>query len=127
MDDFAARRLRFSELLGGAPAVVPGARTSFRSRDTQHAFRQDSDFYYLTGFPAPGCVGIFDQDRFHLLVPPRDSEREAWEGEREGLEGARRREAEPWPIEKLDELLSSLLHAAPRIYFPLYRDERLDS
>ena len=31
-------------------AIIPSARETVRSNDTHHRFRQDSDFYYLTGF-----------------------------------------------------------------------------
>ena len=34
-------------------AIIPAARQQLRSRDTEFHFRQDSDFYYLSGFQEP--------------------------------------------------------------------------
>ncbi|HME69433.1 MAG TPA: aminopeptidase P N-terminal domain-containing protein, partial [Myxococcota bacterium] len=48
---FAERRRRFLEAMGpDAVAVILGARLAMRSADTHFPFRQDSDFWYLTGF-----------------------------------------------------------------------------
>src|ERR1043165_10083927 len=39
-------------------AVLPAAREATRSNDTEYRFRQDSDFYYLTGFKEPDAVAV---------------------------------------------------------------------
>lgn len=125
--DHAARRARFADRLAGTPAVVPAARVGYRSRDTTHRFRQDSDFRYLTGFPEPDAVAVLDGPRFHLFVLPRDPEREAWEGDREGVEGAKEYGATAWPLDRLDDFLSDTLAGADRIALPLGRDPRIDA
>jgi Xaa-Pro aminopeptidase len=125
--DHAARRARFADRLAGTPAVVPAARIAYRSRDTAHRFRQDSDFRYLTGFPEPDAVAVFDGPRFHLFVLPRDPEREAWDGVRAGVEGAKAYGATAWPLDRLDEFLSDTLAGAERIAMPVGRDPRLDA
>ncbi|HWC65096.1 MAG TPA: aminopeptidase P family protein [Thermoanaerobaculia bacterium] len=125
--DHAGRRARFAALLGGTPAVVPAARIAYRSRDTALRFRQDSDFLYLTGFPEPDAVAVFDRGAFHLFVLPRDPSREAWDGEREGVEGAKRYGAAGWPLDRLDDFLSDTLAGADRLAIPLGRDPRLDA
>ncbi|MGH9443256.1 MAG: aminopeptidase P family protein [Thermoanaerobaculia bacterium] len=126
MHDFAGRRRRFAELLGGAPAVVPAARVLYRSRDTQHVFRQDSDFAYLTGYPEPDAVAVFHGDAFYLAVRPRDSVREAWDGARLGVEAVESYGAIGCALEKLPDLLASCLSGSGRIGFPLRRNPRLD-
>ncbi|HET9796178.1 MAG TPA: aminopeptidase P family protein [Thermoanaerobaculia bacterium] len=125
--DHAGRRARFAELLAGTPAVVPAARVAYRSRDTAHRFRQDSDFLYLTGFSEPDAVAVLDGPRFHLFVLPRDPEREAWEGDREGVEGAKAYGATAWPLDRLDDFLSDTLAGADRLALPLGRDPRIDA
>jgi Xaa-Pro aminopeptidase len=125
--DFEARRRRFAEALAGAPAALPAARITYRSRDSQHVFRQDSGFYYLTGFTEPGAVAIFSGGRFFLFVEPRDPERETWDGEREGIEGAIRCGATAWPLEKLEAFLSDSFRDAERLFLPVGRDPRLDA
>ena len=42
------------ERMGEAVAVFPAAKERIRSHDSTFPFRQDSDFHYLTGSPAPG-------------------------------------------------------------------------
>ena len=63
-----------------------------RSNDVEFIYRQDNDFYYLTGFAEPESVALFapghKDGEFVMFVRPRDSERETWTGRRAGLEGA---------------------------------------
>jgi Xaa-Pro aminopeptidase len=89
---FLERRRRFAEALGDALAIIPGARDAARNADTDFEFRQDSDFYFLTGFDEPDAVAVFNpshaKERFVLFVRPRDREQEIWTGRRAGVEGA---------------------------------------
>ena len=89
---FLERRRRFAETLGDALAIIPGAREAARNADTDFEFRQDSDFYFLTGFDEPDAVAVFNpshaKERFVLFVRPRDREQEIWTGRRAGVEGA---------------------------------------
>ena len=39
-------------------AIIPGAREATRSNDTNYRFRQDSDFFYLTGFEEPEAIAV---------------------------------------------------------------------
>jgi Xaa-Pro aminopeptidase len=127
MHDFARRRARFADLLDGTPAIVPAARVAYRSRDTAHRFRQDSDFLYLTGFPEPDAVAVFDRGAFHLFVLPRDPAREAWDGDRAGVEGAADTGATAWPLDRLEPFLSDSFRNADRLALPLGRHPRLDA
>src|SRR5438552_4529701 len=89
---FVERRRRFAEAIGDALAIIPGAREVARNGDTTFEFRQDSDFYFLTGFDEPDAVAVINpahaKERFVLFVRPRDREMETWNGRRAGVEGA---------------------------------------
>ena len=72
-------------------AIIPAAREATRSNDTHYRFRQDSDFFYLTGFEEPEAIAVIKRgegDKYTLFVRPRDPEREIWDGRRAGVEGA---------------------------------------
>ena len=56
---FAERRARLAATLPlNSVLCVPAAVEITRSRDTEFAFRQDSDFTYLTGFPEIGRAHV---------------------------------------------------------------------
>src|SRR6266851_4832664 len=72
-------------------AIIPAAREATRSNDTQYRYRQDSDFFYLTGFEEPESIAIvapFREKKYTLFVRPRNPEQEVWIGKRAGVEGA---------------------------------------
>ena len=51
MKIYEERRLKLTENLSGDIAVIiPGSVLANRSNDTAYPFRQDSNFYYLSGF-----------------------------------------------------------------------------
>jgi Xaa-Pro aminopeptidase len=90
-DRFEARRAQFLDQLGDTIAVIPSGTAQVRNDDVDHAFRQDSDFFFLTGFPEPDAVAVFDptsDEPYMLFVRDRDPELEAWNGRRAGTEGA---------------------------------------
>jgi Xaa-Pro aminopeptidase len=90
---FAQRRRRFFEQLGGAAAVIPAAALVVHHADCEWPFRQNSDFWYLTGFDEPEAVALFlphrsEGERFVLFVQPREASAEVWNGFRWGCERA---------------------------------------
>lgn len=92
---YVARRATFMEELGDTIAVIPAGKLQTRNDDVEHAFRQNSDFFFLTGFSEPDSVAVFDPahptERYTLFVRPRDPEMEAWNGLRAGTGGAMER------------------------------------
>ena len=90
--EFSLRREAFLDRLGGVAAVIPAAPLVTHHADVEHPFRQQSDFWYLTGFDEPGAVALFLPHRsdnpFVLFVDPRDPTAEVWNGFRWGCEGA---------------------------------------
>ena len=72
-------------------AIIPAAREAVRSHDTNYRYRQNSDFFYLTGFEEPDAIAVIAparEKKFTLFVRPRDLEQEIWNGYRAGVEGA---------------------------------------
>lgn len=105
-------------------AVVPAAREATRSNDTEYRFRQDSDFYYLTGFKEPDAVAVLapsKEEKYTLFVRPRDREKETWTGRRAGVEGAKQLYGADaaYPVEEFQEKLSELLDGARSLYYRL--------
>ena len=69
-------------------AIIPGAHDTRRSNDTHYRFRQDSDFFYLTGFEEPDALAVIKREadkKYTLFVRARDPEREIWDGRRAGI------------------------------------------
>jgi Xaa-Pro aminopeptidase len=130
---FAERRRRVLEAMGpDAVALFLGAKLATRSNDTHFPFRQDSDFWYLTGFWQPNAVAVLRTDggpTFTLFVEPRVREQEIWTGIRPGVEGALRDYGADaaHPIEELPKLLPELLQRARRVYHVLGRDAATDA
>src|ERR1051325_5790013 len=126
------RREEFMRRIKGGVAVFPAAPAFIRNNDVEHEYRQDTDFYYLTGFEEPGAIAVLAPDnpesRFALFVQPKDREREVWTGWRAGEEGAKRDyEADAaFTIDKLDEELPKLLAKADRIYYAFGNDPAFD-
>ncbi len=89
---FELRRKRFNEAIGDGLAIIVGGRESLRNFDSWYPFRQDSDFFFLTGFPEPDAVAVFNpshpSEKYVLFVRPKDREREIWDGYRAGVGGA---------------------------------------
>ena len=132
MSDYEQRRATFAQGLGDAVAVIPAARHAVRSADTEYEYRQNSDFFYLTGFNEPEAVLVMapgrQSERSVLFLRPRDRAAEIWTGKRLGVEGALAElgvEA-AYPISELAERLPELLVGAPTLYYDLGLDEPMD-
>ena len=115
-----------------AVAVLLGARTITRSADTSFPFRQDSDFWYLTGFGHPGAAAVLRTDGgppFTLFVEPRDRAAETWTGYRPGVEGAVRDHGADgaFPRGELLAQVPELLKRARRVLHVLGRDAEFDA
>ena len=64
--EYARRRKRLMALMEpNSIAIIPSAKEQVRSRDTEYPFRQDSDFYYLSGFVEPQSVLVLIPEREH--------------------------------------------------------------
>jgi Xaa-Pro aminopeptidase len=115
-----------------AVAILLGARLVTRSNDTEYPFRQDSDFWYLTGFDHPNAVAVLRSDggpEYTLYVEPRDPAAETWTGYRPGTEGAVRDYGadESFPCAEFLTHLPELVGRAARVFHVLGRDVRVDS
>jgi len=90
---FEERREIFLNKLAGKAAIIPGANLVKHHADCEYPFRQDSNFWYLTGFDEPDAVALFlshkpKGERYILFVAPKDVISEVWHGFRWGIEGA---------------------------------------
>ncbi|NYI19645.1 Xaa-Pro aminopeptidase [Xanthomonas arboricola] len=131
--EYARRRKQLMQMAGEhAILILPAAPERVRSHDTHYPYRQDSDFWYLSGFPEPEAVLVLVPGRRHgeaiLFCRERDAEREAWDGPREGQEGAVERYGmdDAYPIDDVDEILPGLLEGRSRVYYHFGRDVDFD-
>ncbi|MBP6596865.1 MAG: aminopeptidase P N-terminal domain-containing protein [Arenimonas sp.] len=131
--EFARRRRNLMRMADqDAILVLPSAPVRVRSHDTHYPYRQDSDFWYLSGFAEPEAVLVLVPGRKHgealLFCRERNPEREAWDGPRAGPEGAVERYGfdDAYPIADLDEILPGLLEGRSRVYYHFGRDTEFD-
>jgi Xaa-Pro aminopeptidase len=132
-EEFAARRARFVKEMGSGVAVVPSARTFIRNNDVEHEYRQDSDFFYLTGFDEPESVLILTtehaQHRTVVFVRKRDKDREIWDGPRAGVEGAKALLGADaaFTIDELEQKLPEYLSDVRRLHYRLAVNPAFDA
>lgn len=80
-DFFAGNRERLKNLFTGtAPIVLTAHGLLQKSADEFYPFRQDSNFWYLTGCNEHDIILVLDKDKEYLIVPTRDPIIEAFDG-----------------------------------------------
>jgi Xaa-Pro aminopeptidase len=87
---FRAHREKFlAKLPPNSIAILRAAPLRSMSNDVEYLYRQDSNFWYLTGIEDPEAIALFhpnaeDGKRYVVFVKPRDRRLESYEGPRIG-------------------------------------------
>ncbi len=123
--EFSERRDRLLAQMGeGSLALIPGAGLVFRNSDSHYPFRQDSDFYYLTGFQEPNAALILLKESSKraqtlLFCAEKKPEEELWTGIRLGVEGAKASLGidEAYAISELPVKMAAYLQQIKTIYY----------
>ena len=120
------RRNNLKDLLPeNSVLLIPGADTLYRNADSSFPFRQDSSFYYMSGFcePASLMAIVNNKDGINsiVFVPPKDKLKEIWDGYRAGPIGA----VEDFLFDKafdnthIDTMLPDILHGSEQVLYPI--------
>ncbi|MEM8804915.1 MAG: aminopeptidase P N-terminal domain-containing protein [Cyanobacteria bacterium P01_G01_bin.38] len=126
--EYRQRRQAVMDAIGQGTAIFCSAPLAVMHNDVEHPFRQESDFFYLTGFNEPAAVAVLaphhEEHKFVLFVQPKDKEKETWSGYRVGVDAAKERYGadEVYPIAELDEKLTQYIDKADRLYYHFGRD-----
>ncbi|XWK87791.1 MAG: aminopeptidase P N-terminal domain-containing protein [Phormidium sp.] len=130
--EYKKRREELMAKIGNGVAIFRSAPVAVMHNDVEYAYRQDSDFYYLTGFNEADAVAVLAphhaEHRFVLFVQPKDKEKEVWTGYRVGVDAAKEKYGadEAYLITELDEKLPQYLEKAEKIYYHLGRDRKFN-
>ena len=127
------RRNNLKELLPkNSVLLVPGADLQYRNADSAFAFRQDSSFYYLSGFCEPSSlIAIVNDDdglKSIIFVPPKDKLKEIWDGYRAGPIGA----VDDFLFDKaynnfeIDKMLPDILHGHKEVLYAIGKKQGFD-
>ena len=130
---YKSRRVNLTEELpNNSVLLIPGADTQYRNADSAYAFRQDSNFYYLSGFCEPDSlmVVVNNNDGINSLifVPPKDKLKEIWDGYRAGPEGA----VQDYLFDKaydnseIDKMLPEILFGCDQVLYPIGKKNGFD-
>ena len=130
--EYRQRRQQVMTKIGSGTAIFRSAPMAVMHNDVEYGFRQDSSFFYLTGFNEPNAVAVLaphhEEHQFILFVQAKDLERETWTGLRAGVEVAKEKYGADvaYPIGELDEKLPQYLENADRIFYHFGRDRSFD-
>ena len=130
----ARRRKHLMRAIGkDSIAIIPAAPVKSRSRDTNFTYRQDSDFYYLTGFNEPESVAVLISGRkaaeYIIFCRERDELMETWNGRRLGVDQAPEvlDADDAFPIDDIDDILPGLLEGRERVFYSMGRETLFDN
>ena len=130
---FEERREIFLKNLNGKVAIIPSSNLVRHHADCEYPFRQDSNFWYLTGFDEPDSVALFlshrpKGERFILFVAPKDIISEVWNGFRWGIEGAERefKADKAHPINEFKDLLPHYIGNSEEIVYSIGKNPAIE-
>ena len=114
--------------------VIAGASTQYRNADSSHAFRQDSNFWYLSGFnEAESTLVLLVNEKNNVqsiaFVPEKDELKEIWDGYRAGPEGAMKDHGFDLAFNntEIDQRLPDLLAGHNQVFYPVGKSKTLDA
>lgn len=130
---YKSRRNNLSEKLPkNSVLLIPGANTQYRNADSAYAFRQDSNFYYLSGFCEPdSLMAIINNDdgiNSIIFVPPKDKLKEIWDGHRAGPIGAVKEFLfdKAYDNSEIDNMMPEILFGCDQVLYPIGKKNGFD-
>ncbi len=130
---YKSRRINLSETLPkNSVLLIPGANTQYRNADSAYAFRQDSNFYYLSGFCEPdSLMAIINNDdgiNSVIFVPPKDKLKEIWDGHRSGPIGAVKEFLfdKAYDNSEIDNMMPEILFGCDQVLYPIGKKNGFD-
>ena len=130
---YKSRRINLSEKLPkNSVLLIPGANTQYRNADSAYAFRQDSNFYYLSGFCEPdSMMAIINNDdgiNSIIFVPPKDKLKEIWDGHRAGPIGAVKEFLfdKAYDNSEIDNMMPEILFGCDQVLYPIGKKNGFD-
>lgn len=97
----------------------------YKSGAVFHKYRQESNFFYLTGWNEPDAVAVIRKDgpnlgdyTFTLFVKPKDPREEQWMGYRNGIQAAEDvfNADEAYSIDAVESIMPGILESARLVY-----------
>ncbi len=132
--EFAKRRAYLAEQMGSnSIAILPSSSMKVRNRDVDYPFRQDSDFYYLSGFNEPDAVLVIIPGRAHgesvLFCRERDPSKEMWDGFITGPERVNELTGidDAFPITDIDDILPGMIEGTDKVFYSMGLDAQFDA
>jgi len=125
--------------------IVAASSLLTRSNDTEYPFRQNSDFWYLTGFNEPNSFLILSNSSASkinanasavgstkssiIFVEPSDEHAEIWHGRRLGVDNAAKKLGTDLAldVDDIDEQLVDIIDGHQHIYFSLDAESGVES
>ena len=129
--EFSERRANLKNYINKGAMIIPGNVSYVRNHDVHFDFRQNSDFWYLTGFDEPNAVIVMlfkPEIEYILFVEPYDVHHHIWEGYRAGIDGAITdfKADKAYPISELNNILPDLISEFDNIYYRVGSDSNID-
>jgi Xaa-Pro aminopeptidase len=130
--EYQQRRSRLLSMVNtNAIVIISSGQELTRSNDTEYPFRQNSDFYYLTGFNEPDCFLVMSNEalvntqtvnsRSTLFLRPKDDLAETWHGRRLGITDSPKHLLidAAYSIEDFEEILPDMLDGHDYLYYSM--------
>lgn len=128
--EYAQRRKRVLEAIGkDGIAILMAAPECFRTGHVEYLYRQNSDFYYLSGFKEPEAILVlapaYKEGEYLLFNRERDEKSEIWTGRRAGQQSARDHygASNAFSIQCVDKKLPEILSQYQQVYYPFGQEK----
>ena len=114
-------------------ALLASAPPLLRNNDAEYRYRQNSDFYYLTGFSEEhaflALIPGRKQGETVLFCQEKDKQKELWTGILKGPEAASEELGidDAFPISDIDDILPGLIEGRDRVYYSMGKDDQFDN
>lgn len=125
------RKALLARMPQNSAMLIAAATLKNRNADAEFPFRQDSDFYYLTGFNEPDALLLLQpgsKNSVTIFCLPRDPDMEIWTGYRAGPEGCLQTFGadQAFTLDQVDDEMPKLLNGIDQLLYPFTRNSDLD-
>ena len=127
---FIERRKKLFKKINHGLAIIPSNELYTRSNDTEHPFRQNSNFYYFTGFLETNSVLCLikndSEEKTILFLEEKIPEMELWTGKRLGPAMAPEKLGidEAYPIGEFEQKLKELISGSKALYMNCFEQTK---